>query len=673
MLRLFIDIETYSETDISEAGAFRYIESPSFGILLCAFAFGDEPVRVIDWQRDAGSEDAKAVLSALRDPEVVKVAHNCAFERAAFARELGEYMPPEQWEDTMILAAMNGLPLSLDAAGEALDIGEKKLREGKALIRYFCSPCAPTKANGGRTRNLPEHAPDKWELFTAYCARDVEACRAIHRRLPFSATPQEKAVFALDARINERGVLLDRAFAEAAVAVNEVYTAEKLAEMRSLTGLENPNSVAQLKAWLSARGLPSASLDRQAVSDLLAKATDPKVKDVLRLRKQLGKTSVTKYEAMLASVCEDGRIRGLLQYYGTRTGRWAGRLVQLQNLPQNHLDHLPEARELVMGRDPDLVELLYGDVPDVLSQLIRTSFVAPAGQTLLVADYSAIEARVVAYLAGEQWRLDTFRNGGDIYCASASKMFHVPVEKHGVNGHLRQKGKIAELALGYGGGVNALIAFGADRMGMLESEMREIVDGWRAASPNIVRLWQELERAAKNALRNPGRSFKAYRREYDPARARENEILTDADRAYSPYFRGAQICAFRRDRDALRMTLPSGRVIAYWGAREDEDGGICYMGVDQTTRRWEKTSTWGGKLTENLVQSVARDCLAAALLRLDRAGWRILFHVHDEVICEAPEGARWQDMAAVMTEPVPWAPGLPLAADGYSTPFYRKD
>ena len=667
---LGIDLETYSDVDLGNCGVYRYVEG-DFHILLFAYAFDDDPVQIIDLA--CGEELPQEVRDAIFDPDIIKVAWNAQFERTCLSHYFGTQLSPDSWRCSMVHAASLALPLKLKTAAEVMKTGEQKDRAGEDLIKYFSVPCKPTKTNGGRTRNLPAHAPEKWALFRSYCARDVEACREIYKRLPSTVSPQEKAVFALDARINERGVPLDRAFAEAAVAVSGAYTEEKQEEMRRLTGLENPNSVAQLKAWLSARGLSAPSLDRQAVSDLLAKATDPKVKDVLRLRRQLGKTSVTKYEAMLASVCEDGRIRGLLQYYGTRTGRWAGRLVQLQNLPQNHLDHLAEARELVLGRDPDAVELVYGDLNDVLSQLIRTAFAAPAGKTLLVADYSAIEARVVAYLAGEQWRLDTFRAGGDIYCASASKMFHVPVEKHGVNGHLRQKGKIAELALGYGGGVNALIAFGADRMGMLESEMREIVDGWRKASPNIVRLWQELERAAKNALRHPGQTFKAYRRDYDPVRARTNELLTDADRAYSPYFKGAQICSFRRDRDALRMTLPSGRPVAYWGAREDEDGGIAYMGVDQTTRRWEKTSTWGGKLTENLVQAVARDCLAAALLRLDRAGYPILFHVHDEVICEAPEGARWEDMAAVMTEPLPWAPGLPLAADGYATPFYRKD
>jgi len=415
--------------------------------------------------------------------------------------------------------------------------------------------------------------------------------------------------------------------------------------MRQLTGLENPNSVAQLKDWLAAVGLPCESLNKAALVDLKQEAIDPTTKRVLELRQLLGKTSTKKYEAMTSAVGKDHRVRGLLQYYGAgRTGRWAGRLVQVQNLPQNHLDNIGQVRELVRSRDLETLELLYDSVPDVLSQLIRTAFVAKPGHTFLVSDYAAIEARVIAWMAGEKWRMDVFAKGGDIYCSSASQMFKVPVEKHGVNGHLRQKGKIAELACGYGGGIGALKAFGADKMGLTEDEMQDIVTQWRQASPTIPRFWRDAENAAKGALQNPGKVFTL------PCGVK-----------------------YRRDRDALRCKLPSGRLLTYWGARLDNDGNICFMGQNQTTRKWEKTETWGGKLVENIVQAVARDCLAVALLRLDEEGYSITFHVHDEIIAEAPEGSRWEDMAEIMGEPIDWAPGLLLRGDGYSTPFYMKD
>ena len=415
--------------------------------------------------------------------------------------------------------------------------------------------------------------------------------------------------------------------------------------MRRLTGLENPNSVAQLKDWLETAGMSADSLNKAAVLELKDKATDPTTRRVLELRQQLGKTSVTKYEAMQSAVCADGRVRGLLQYYGAgRTGRWAGRLVQVQNLPQNHLAGLALVRELVRERDLETLELCFDSVPDVLSQLIRTAFVAGEGNIFHVADYSAIEARVIAYLAGEKWRMDVFRSGGDIYCSSASAMFRVPVVKHGVNGHLRQKGKIAELACGYGGGVGALRAFGADKMGLTEEEMQDIVTQWRAASPAIPRFWRDTESAAVRAINNPGRTTTV------PCGVK-----------------------YRRDGDALRCRLPSGRILSYWDARLDTDGSICFMGQNQTTRRWEKTSTWGGKLVENIVQAYARDCLAVAMVRLAEEGWKICFHVHDEVIVEAPIGTSWEQVAEVMGRPIDWAPGLLLRGDGYSTPFYRKD
>ena len=657
--RLFVDIETYSSEDI-KAGAFKYMEAPDFEILLVAYAWNDGPVHVIEMGRtdyctypvDFDEEiylELQDVIAGLLSPDVVKVAHNSAFERGAFARWLGKDMPPEEWEDTMILAAMNGLPMSLDDAGAALQLRDQKIKEGTLLINYFCKPCKPTIANGGRTRNLPEHAPDKWERFAEYCRRDVEVCQAIYQRLHRFPVPDwERKVWALDARINERGVLIDPELVNAAIAVDEAFREEHTAELQKLTHLDNPNSVAQLKEWLEGVGVFCESLNKATVADLRGAVPDPTTRRVLELRQLLGKTSTKKYEAMTLSAGKDHRVRGLMQYYGAgRTGRWAGRLVQVQNLPQNHLDQIGEVRELVRERDLETLEMLFDNVPDVLSQLIRTAFVAKPGHTFLVSDYAAIEARVIAYLAGEKWRMDVFAQGGDIYCSSASQMFKVPVVKHGENGHLRQKGKIAELACGYGGGVGALKAFGADKMGLTEDEMLQIVTQWRQASPTIPRFWRDTENAAKRALENPGRTFTL------PCGVK-----------------------YLRDANALRCRLPSGRILSYWDARIEEyndRASIVFRGQNQTTRKWEKTETWGGKLVENIVQAYARDCLAVALLRLDEAGYNITFHVHDEIIAEAPEGSRWEDMAEIMGRPISWAPGLILRGDGYSTKFYMKD
>jgi DNA polymerase len=647
---LWTDIETYSGADLKKTGLHKYMEHPEFGILLLAYAWDDEPVRLIDMtdQFDVDVE-LPAVIDGLQNPDVLKIAHNNGFERAAYHRQFGAYQPPAEWDDTMIMCAMNGLPMSLDAAGSALNLPEQKIKEGTLLINYFCKPCKPTVANGGRTRNMPWHAPDKWERFKRYAIRDVEVMRTIHKRLARFPVPDwERRVWELDTRINERGVLVDTELAESAIAVDDAFTAEHSAELRKLTGLENPNSVSQLKTWLESVGVFCESLNKETVSTLRGKTADPTVRRVLELRQLLGKTSTTKYTAMTNAACDDHRVRGLLQYYGAgRTGRWAGRLVQVQNLPQNHLHEIATVRELVRERDLETLEWVFPSVPDVLSQLIRTAFVAEPNHTFLVSDYAAIEARVIAYLAGEKWRMDVFADGGDIYCSSASQMFGVPVVKHGVNGHLRQKGKIAELACGYGGGVGALKAFGADKMGLTEDEMQTIVTQWRAASPTIPRFWGDAERAAKNALQNPGRTF-------------------------------ALPCGvkYRRDADALRCRLPSGRILSYWGAHIGDHNGrpsVMFWGQNQTTRKWEKTETWGGKLVENIVQAYARDCLAVALLRLDAAGYRIVFHVHDEIIAEAPDGSRWEDMAAIMGEPIEWAPGLLLRGDGYETKFYMKD
>ena len=643
---LYLDTETYSSVDLRASGLFKYMEAPDFEILLLPYAWNDEPVRVLDLTDEADRAELPDILAGLQGPDTLKVAHNSPFERNAYRRQFGFYQPPEEWLDTMILAAMNGLPMSLDEAGAALQLPLQKLKEGTALINYFCKPCKPTIANGGRTRNLPHHAPDKWERFKAYAGRDVETMRAVHRRLQnFSVPDWERKVWALDARINERGVLVDQELVQAALDVDEAFRADHLAELQRLTGLENPNSVAQLKTWLEAVGVSCESLNKATVAELRASVPDPTTRRVLELRQLLGKTSTKKYQAMMAASCADDRVRGLLQYYGAaRTGRWAGRLVQVQNLPQNHLDSIDKVRELVRQRDLDTLEICFDSVPDVLSQLIRTAFVAKPGHTFLVSDYAAIEARVIAYLAGEQWRMDVFAQGGDIYCSSASQMFKVPVVKHGINGHLRQKGKIAELACGYGGGVSALKAFGADKMGLTEEEMQVIVDQWRAASPAIPKFWRDVERAARQALENPGRTFTV------PCGVK-----------------------YRRDADALRCRLPSSRILSYWGAHLDKDGSICFMGQNQTTRKWELTQTWGGRLVENIVQAYARDCLAVALLRLDEAGYKITFHVHDEIIAEAPEGSRWEDMAEIMGQPIDWAPGLLLRGDGYETKFYMKD
>lgn len=646
---LFLDTETYSSEDIKKAGAFKYMAADDFEVLLLPYAWNDEPVRVLDLTDPADREELPDIIAGLQDPDTIKVAHNSAFERAAYHRAFGFYQPPEEWVDTMILAAYNGLPMSLEAAGEALQLEQQKIKEGTALISYFCKPCKPTIANGGRTQNLPHHAPEKWERFKAYAGRDVETMRLIFKKLSrYPVTALERQVWALDARINERGVLVDLDLARAAIDVDDAFKAEHLEEMTRLTGLDNPNSVSQLKDWLETVGVFCESLNKETVADLRKKVTDPTTRRVLELRSLLGKTSTKKYEAMVNAAGADSRVRGLTQYYGAgRTGRWAGRLVQLQNLPQNHLDDIGTVREIVRAKDLDTLELLYDSVPDVLSQLIRTAFVAKDGHTFLVSDYAAIEARVIAYLAGEKWRLDVFAQGGDIYCSSASQMFKVPVVKHGINGHLRQKGKVAELACGYGGGVAALKAFGADKMGLTEEEMQDIVTQWRAASPTIPKLWGDVERAAKNALANPGRTFTV------PCGVK-----------------------YRRDADGLRCLLPSGRILTYWGARLEEYKGrpsVVFMGQNQTTRKWEKTETWGGKLVENIVQAVARDCLAVAMVRLEAAGYNIVFHVHDEVVIEAPDGSRWQDAAAIMGQPIDWAPGLLLRGDGYETKFYMKD
>lgn len=649
----FADFETRSAIDIKKSGAFLYIEDESFDVLLLAYAFDDGPVQVVDFTQ--GETWPEEFLQALRDPTVTKVAHNAIFERTVIGKLLG-YTPPEEWLDTMHLSAQCGLPLSLDAAGKALGLPEDqaKMREGKALIRYFCQPCKPTKANGGRTWNLPEHAPEKWDTFKAYCQRDVEVERTIFHTLErWMPSPEERRFWCLDARINERGVRIDRRMAQFAVAMDQRSKEELTAKAVALTGLENPKSVSQVKTWLADQeGREFPSLNKKVVADVVASLTSDASREFMAIRSELSKSSTAKYEAMLRAACADDHVRGTFQFYGAnRTGRMAGRLLQLQNLPQNHMEDLDEARQLVRGGHYTALKALYDGVSQPLSELIRTALIPEPGHQFLVADFSAIEARVIAWMAGERWRLEVFQNGGDIYCASASQMFHVPVEKHGVNGHLRQKGKVAELALGFSGGVGALKAFGADKLGMTEEEMQETVDLWRASSPRICAFWKAMEKAAIRSV------------------VRRAHTVSDIGNI-----------AFDMDQGVLWMTLPSGRRLAYWGAKYEESQknpgrkALTFMGQNQMTKKWERVETFSGRLVENAVQATARDCLREAMFALDAAGFDIRATVHDEVIVTEPLGGRSvEEMAALMGGPIPWAPGLPLRADGYACPYYQKD
>lgn len=653
MDNLFLDFETKSAIDIKKCGAFRYIEDESFDVLLLAYAFDDKPVRVVDFA--SGETWSEEFLQALRDPAVTKVAHNAIFERTVIGKLLG-YTPSEEWLDTMHLAAQCGLPLSLDAIGKALGLPEDqaKMREGKALIRYFCQPCKPTKTNGGRTWNLSKHDPEKWYTFNVYCKRDVEVERTIFHTLEhWMPSSEERRFWCLDARVNERGVRIDRKMAQFAVAMDQRSKEELTAKAVALTGLENPKSVSQVKTWLADQeGKEFPSLNKKVVADVVASLTSDASREFMALRSELSKSSTAKYEAMLRSACADDHVRGTFQFYGAnRTGRFAGRLVQYQNLPQNHMEDLDEARQLVRGGHYTALKALYDGVSQPLSELIRTALIPEPGHQFLVADFSAIEARVIAWLAGERWRLDAFREGADIYCASASQAFHVPVVKHGINGHLRQKGKIMELACGYGGGIGAMKAFGADKLGMTEAEMQETVDLWRESSPRICEFWRSLEKAAIRSV------------------ARHAHTVSEIGGI-----------AFDLEQGVLWMTLPSGRRIAYWGAKYEEshrNAGrkvLSYMGQNQQTKKWERIETWGGKLVENCVQATARDCLREAMFALDAAGFDIRAHVHDEVIVTEPLGGRSvEEMAALMGGPIPWAPGLPLRADGYACPYYQKD
>ena len=646
MQTLSIDLETYSDQPLAKTGVYRYVESPDFEILLFAYSVDGGPVRQIDLA--CGEKIPSEILSALENETVTKWAFNANFERICLSRFLdyptGDYLEPDSWKCSMVWAAYMGLPLSLEGTGAVLGLEKQKLSEGKDLIKYFCQPCAPTKSNGQRTRNLPKHSPDKWLAFKRYNIRDVETEMSIQARLSKYPVPDSVwEEYHLDQEINDRGVGLDMELVRQAIQMDGRSRSELTQAMKELTSLDNPNSVQQMKQWLADNGMETDTLGKKAVAELL-KTAPPQLQKVLTLRQQLAKSSVKKYQAMETAVCSDGRARGMFQFYGAnRTGRWAGRIIQMQNLPQNRLDDLSEVRSLVRTGDFDAVEMLYEDVPNTLSQLIRTAFVPQGDRKFIVADFSAIEARVIAWLAGEKWRQDVFAEGKDIYCASASQMFGVPVEKHGVNGHLRQKGKIAELALGYGGSVGALKAMGALEMGLSEDELPALVSAWRQSNPKIVQFWWAVDRAVMDAV------------------TRKTTTKTHG-------------IVFSARNGMLFITLPSGRSLAYVKPKigTNKFGGDCitYEGVGGT-KKWERLDSYGPKFVENIVQATSRDILCYAMRTLRCCS--IVMHIHDEVVIEADRRMSLQAVCEQMGRTPPWAKGLRLRADGYETDFYKKD
>lgn len=657
MTTLSIDIETYSSNDLKSCGVYKYVEAADFTVLMIAYSFDGGAVNTIDCEDEAEVLGSEWFLNYLRNPIFLKTAHNANFERVCLSKFFGVDLPVEQWECTMVKSAMLGLPLGLDAVAKVLKLSEQKDNAGKALIRYFSVPCKPTKANGMRTRNMPSDAPEKWASFLEYCRQDVRTEMAIRDKIAFFEIPQdEKELWYLDQKINDRGIAIDVPFVKNAIEISRQHTAALIAEAVELTGLDNPNSGPQLKAWLSkALDTEVTSLTKEAVPALLKGCTDETVSRVLAIRQELAKTSVKKFDAMLKSVCADGRVRGLLQYYGAnRTGRWAGRLIQVQNLAKNFLPDLDLARQIVCVGDRDTLAMAFGNVPDTLSQLIRTAFVASEGRILIPTDFSAIEARVIAWLAGEQWRLDVFNTHGKIYEASASQMFNVPLElikKGNTEYALRAKGKVAELALGYQGGAGALIQMGALKGGLTEAELPAIVSLWRKASPAIVRLWARMEAGAINTMAYGG-------------------------------FTHVNGVTFRKDKGVLFAQLPSGRELAYVNPKlvPGKFGGdaLTYEGMDQTTKQWKRIDTYGGKLVENIAQAIARDCLAVALTRLDKAGYDIAMSVHDEGVLDVPLQPlsiedNIKEINSIMAMPIPWAQGLPLTAESYATPYYRKE
>ncbi len=647
MTTLAIDIETYSSVDLPSTGVYAYTSSDDFEILLFGYAFDDDPVEIVDLAQ--GERLPHEVLNALKHPDIIKTAYNANFERVCIAKYLDLPTLPEQWRCSSVHALTLGLPGYLDGVAQVLKLGEQKDNAGKNLIRYFSKPCKPTKVNGGRTRNLPEHDPEKWEQFKSYCKQDVEVERELRKVLEKYPVPErEWRLWELDQRINDYGVAVDSRLVTQAINCDNEYQDMLLAEAKELTGLKNPNSVAQLKRWLKEEtGKDVESLNKATVSELKEEAECSTVKRVLSLRQKMSKTSIKKYQAMERAVCPDGRIRGLLQFYGAnRTGRWAGRLVQVQNLPRNSLQDLDLARRLLKYGNCELLELLFDSVPEVLSQLIRTALIPSTGCRFIVSDFSAIEARVIAWLADERWRMEVFSGHGKIYEASAAHMFRVPIEEITKDSPLRQKGKIAELALGYGGSVGALKAMGALDMGLEEGELPELVETWRAANPNIVQFWWDVGNAAMKAVK---------------------------DKTTVPVHHGIE---FSYEAGGLFLRLPSGRRLCYVKPRiQPGKFGrpvITYEGTEQG--RWSRIDTYGPKLVENIVQATARDCLAEALLRVDAAGYKIVFHVHDEVVVEAPRGiGTLEEVNKIMGQPLAWAPELPLRADGFETEYYMKD
>lgn len=645
---LHIDLETYSDIDIGKCGAYRYADSPNFEILLFAYAYDDEPVTVIDVAQREGWPTQ--VLDDILSSDITKVAHNAAFERICLSKFLNTHLDPKAWHCTMVHALSLGFPASLADVGKALNLGEdkQKMAVGKRLITYFCKPCKPTMANGQRTRNYPHHDPEKWDLFKEYNRQDVVTEQAIYDKLmKFPLPESERILYCLDQSINDYGIGVDTDLMDNVIGYSETYEAQMRKECEELTGGINVHSIVQLKQWLTEQeGRQIDSLTKDDVDQLLKLDLKPSSKRILELRQETGKTSVKKYEAFERSICSDGRIHGAFQFYGAgRTGRWAGRLIQPQNFPRNAFEDIALARQMVKDRKWEEIEMLYGSMNDVFSTLIRTLIVPPQGMTFAIADYSAIEARVVAWMADEKWRQDVFANGGDIYCMSATQMFGVPVEKHGQNSHLRKKGKVAELACGYGGGVGALRKMGGEQMGLTEKEMDDIVKKWRRSSPHVVKLWRELGDAAIEAI--------------------DTRLRVKCRHGVS----------FKYAKGILFMTLPSGRSLAYVQPRFD-GRELTYMGMNQTTRKWERTKTWGGKLTENLIQAIARDCLAESMTKIQQAGYHIVMHVHDEVIVEVPEDdaeGHLKRIEDLMGEPIEWAPGLLLTADGFTSEYYRKD
>lgn len=642
MQYLSIDIETYSSVNLQKAGVYKYAESPDFDILLFGYSVDGGAVHVIDLA--CGEKIPAEIVDALSDESVTKWAFNAQFERVCLSNYLDTWLSPDSWHCTMVWSATLGLPLSLEGVGAVLGLEKQKLTEGKNLIKYFCVPCAPTKTNGGRTRNLPQHDMEKWEQFKAYNLRDVETEMSIQKKLTRFPVPDFIwNEYHLDQEINDRGIGLDMTLVEQAIAIDSISRKNLTQQIQNLTDLDNPNSVAQMKGWLSDNGLEMDTLGKKAVAETLK--TAPKhLADVLSLRQQLAKSSVKKYTAMQTAACKDSRARGMFQYYGAnRTGRFAGRIIQLQNLPQNHMSDLADARALVRSGNYDALELLYEDIPDTLSQLIRTAFVPQDGRKFIVADFSAIEARVLAWLAGEKWRMQVFADGKDIYCSSASQMFGVPVEKHGINGHLRQKGKIAELALGYGGSVGALKSMGALEMGLTEEELQPLVNAWRNANPMITALWWDIDRAVKTTVR-----------EHIPTEVAGLKFI------YESGF--------------LFMRLPSGRRLAYvkprMGINQFGSESVTYEGVG-ATKKWERLESYGPKFCENAIQAIARDILMYAMQTLRNCS--IVAHVHDELIIEADRRMSLSAVCEQMGRTPPWAKGLLLRADWYECDFYKKD